>query len=180
MTDHTETTAPERIWACPDKVENWRWPFASRFPVQHNAPMFEYTLSSTVAASIADAERRGREAAFEQAAAKCQASVDHRVSQIGKNVEDYRQRERWIAGRVQAEICRDAILALRTSPAEPSDTVATVTVTVQEAVIDEAVTRTYRHFKEWSKRGFTADDVTWCEVRADIVDICRALTGASK
>ena len=111
MTDHTETTAPERIWA---------WPISNpifcscAFPSSRTA--IEYTLSSTVSALIADAERRGRNAAFEQAAAKCQASVDHRVSQIGKNVEDYRQRERWIAGRIQAEICRDAIIALRTSP----------------------------------------------------------------
>jgi hypothetical protein len=33
---------------------------------------------------------------------------------------------------------------------------------------DEIVTRLYRRFKDWSKRGFGPDDVTWCEVKADI------------
>ena len=37
-----------------------------------------------------------------------------------------------------------------------------------DEVLDEVVTHLYRRFKEWSKRGFTADDVTWCEVRADV------------
>lgn len=31
--------------------------------------------------------------------------------------------------------------------------------------IDEAVTYLYKMFKGWSKRKFTADDVTWCEVK---------------
>jgi hypothetical protein len=34
---------------------------------------------------------------------------------------------------------------------------------------DEIVTALYRRFKEWSKRGFGPDDVTWCEVKADVV-----------
>ncbi len=44
-----------------------------------------------------------------------------------------------------------------------------------EQIIDEAVSRIYRRFKDWSKRGFTADDVTWCEVRADVVEICQSV-----
>ena len=150
MTRHTDNTAPERIWPrelwMAEREEHdqgvvtavlsqfatvARWagdPERDReFHHYVDADILE-SQRKYYEALIADAERRGREAAFEQAAAKCQASVDYRVSQIGKNVEDYRQRERWIAGRVQAEICRDAILALRTPPAEPSDTMATVTV----------------------------------------------------
>ncbi len=33
---------------------------------------------------------------------------------------------------------------------------------------DEIVTQMYRRFKDWSKRGFSADEVTWCEVKAEI------------
>lgn len=33
---------------------------------------------------------------------------------------------------------------------------------------DEIVSGLYRKFKEWSLRNFTADDVTWCEVKAEI------------
>jgi hypothetical protein len=39
------------------------------------------------------------------------------------------------------------------------------------AEIDEIMTRIYRRFKDWSQRKFSADDVTWCEVRADILEI---------
>ena len=35
--------------------------------------------------------------------------------------------------------------------------------------VDAIVTALYRRFKEWSKRGFSADDVTWCEVKADVL-----------
>jgi hypothetical protein len=45
--------------------------------------------------------------------------------------------------------------------------------------IDAAVTRCYRRFKEWSNRNFSADDVTWCEVRADLVEIAQAMLSAS-
>jgi len=37
------------------------------------------------------------------------------------------------------------------------------------ANVDEVVSRMYRRFKEWSKRGFGPEDVTWCEVRADVL-----------
>lgn len=37
--------------------------------------------------------------------------------------------------------------------------------------IDSFVTAIYRRFKDWNKRGFSADDVTWCEVKADIAAI---------
>jgi predicted RNA-binding Zn-ribbon protein involved in translation (DUF1610 family) len=33
---------------------------------------------------------------------------------------------------------------------------------------EEVVTALYRRFKDWSKRGFGPDDVTWCEVKADV------------
>jgi len=33
---------------------------------------------------------------------------------------------------------------------------------------DSIVTQLYVRFKEWSKRGFSADDVTWCEVKNEI------------
>ena len=35
--------------------------------------------------------------------------------------------------------------------------------------VDEIVTRLYRRFKDWSKHGFGPDDVTWCEVKADVI-----------
>lgn len=41
--------------------------------------------------------------------------------------------------------------------------------------VDEIVTRLYRRFKDWSKRGFGPEDVTWCEVKADIVSMVSAL-----
>lgn len=53
-----------------------------------------------------------------------------------------------------------------TSPATGS---AVPAPTVTEGQADEIVTSLYRRFKEWSKRGFGPDDVTWCEVKADIV-----------
>jgi hypothetical protein len=30
--------APERIWAAPDTDDGWRWPVASKFPIQGYAP----------------------------------------------------------------------------------------------------------------------------------------------
>ncbi len=41
--------------------------------------------------------------------------------------------------------------------------------------VDEIVSRIYRRFKEWNKRGFGPDDVTWCEVKADIISIITSL-----
>lgn len=40
--------------------------------------------------------------------------------------------------------------------------------------VDPIVTKLYRRFKEWSQRGFTADDVTWCEVRKEVADMLNA------
>jgi hypothetical protein len=40
--------------------------------------------------------------------------------------------------------------------------------------VDEIVTQIYRRFKEWSQRGFGPDDVTWCEVKADILALITA------
>jgi hypothetical protein len=42
--------------------------------------------------------------------------------------------------------------------------------------VDPIVTRLYRKFKEWNQREFTADDVTWCEVRADVAEMLNATT----
>jgi hypothetical protein len=39
---------------------------------------------------------------------------------------------------------------------------------VEDCELDIIVTRLYRRFKDWSRRGFGPDDVTWCEVRADV------------
>lgn len=44
----------------------------------------------------------------------------------------------------------------------------TVAPAGKTAAADDVVTALYRRFKEWSKRGFGPDDVTWCEVKADI------------
>lgn len=41
--------------------------------------------------------------------------------------------------------------------------------------VDPIVTKLYRKFKEWSQRGFTADDVTWCEVRGYVAELLNAL-----
>lgn len=40
--------------------------------------------------------------------------------------------------------------------------------------VDAIVTGLYRRFKDWSKRGFGPDDVTWCEVKADIIALIAA------
>jgi len=48
---------------------------------------------------------------------------------------------------------------------------ATAPAMGDEQRIDEIVTALYRRFKDWSQRGFTSDDVTWCEVRADVVSL---------
>lgn len=45
---------------------------------------------------------------------------------------------------------------------------------------DEVVTQLYRRFKDWSQRGFTAEDVTWCEVKADILSLIRDGAGETK
>ena len=42
------------------------------------------------------------------------------------------------------------------------------------ADIDGIITALYRRFKEWSKRGFGPEDVTWCEVKADILALIAA------
>jgi hypothetical protein len=36
---------------------------------------------------------------------------------------------------------------------------------------DEIITRLFKRFREWSRRGFGPDDVTWCEVRDDILQL---------
>jgi hypothetical protein len=41
--------------------------------------------------------------------------------------------------------------------------------------VDEIVTSLYRRFKDWSNRGFGPEDVTWCEVKADVLAIIAEL-----
>lgn len=41
-------------------------------------------------------------------------------------------------------------------------------VRVDDASADAIVSSLYRRFKEWSKRGFGPEDVTWCEVKAEV------------
>ena len=45
----------------------------------------------------------------------------------------------------------------------------------RETVVDGAISAIYRTLKDWNRRGFGADDVTWCEVRAEVVKIVAAL-----
>lgn len=40
-----------------------------------------------------------------------------------------------------------------------------------DPAVDPIVSKLYRKFKEWSQRGFTADDVTWCEVRGYVAEL---------
>ncbi len=60
--------------------------------------------------------------------------------------------------------------ALATQPSAPQATGEQP----EDARVDAIVTGLYRRFKDWSKRGFGPDDVTWCEVKADVM----ALVGA--
>lgn len=47
------------------------------------------------------------------------------------------------------------------------------------ASVDAIVSALYRRFKGWAARGFGPDDVTWCEVRADVLAlIATAAPGA--
>jgi hypothetical protein len=45
--------------------------------------------------------------------------------------------------------------------------------------IGEIVTRLYRRFKGWSERGFGPEDVTWCEVKADVIEMCSLVRPSS-
>lgn len=58
-----------------------------------------------------------------------------------------------------------------------ADTTASVS---GEARVDEIVTALYRRFKGWSKRGFGPDDVTWCEVKADVLALIAAAAPVSQ
>lgn len=42
--------------------------------------------------------------------------------------------------------------------------------------IDAAIRGLYRRFKDWSKRGFGPEDVTWCEVKSDLLAMFAMLT----
>lgn len=49
-----------------------------------------------------------------------------------------------------------------------------VSALTDERRVDEIVSGLYRRFKDWSKRGFGPDDVTWCEVKADVTALLSA------
>jgi hypothetical protein len=40
--------------------------------------------------------------------------------------------------------------------------------------VDGIITTLYRRFKDWSKRGFGPDDVTWCEVKDEVTSLVSA------
>jgi hypothetical protein len=44
--------------------------------------------------------------------------------------------------------------------------------------VERVVTQIYRRFNDWSKRGFGPDDVTWCEVKANIIELVTAMPRA--
>jgi hypothetical protein len=67
---------------------------------------------------------------------------------------------------------RAAILAYESAKTKEAASPAAPGIPSEEE-IDRVVTGLYRRFKDWSKHGFTADDVTWCEVRADVVALIR-------
>jgi uncharacterized protein YfaQ (DUF2300 family) len=72
-----------------------------------------------------------------------------------------------LAPRLLLKHFRDIRAALASAPRPAHE--------VQAERIDAAVSRCYRRFKDWSKRKFNADDVTWCEVRADLIEIAQAM-----
>ena len=45
--------------------------------------------------------------------------------------------------------------------------------------VNEIVSGLYRRFKDWSQRGFSAEDVTWCEVKADVIRLITATPPAA-
>lgn len=45
--------------------------------------------------------------------------------------------------------------------------------------VNEIVSGLYRRFKDWSQRGFSAEDVTWCEVKADVIRLIAATPPAA-
>lgn len=49
----TMTDAPEKIWATPDSEDGWRWPVASKFPMQGYSPdaQVSYTRSDMIDAA---------------------------------------------------------------------------------------------------------------------------------
>lgn len=47
-----------------------------------------------------------------------------------------------------------------------------------EGAQDDAVTVLYRRFKDWARRGFGPDDVTWCEVKAEVDGLIQAAVEA--
>jgi hypothetical protein len=50
----------------------------------------------------------------------------------------------------------------------------------EAANADEIVSRLYRRFKEWAARGFGPSDVTWCEVKADVLAMIAATAPAQE
>lgn len=68
-------TAPDQIFASPDRQDGWRWPRASKFPEQGPYENVSYTRSDLTPDPAAI-----REAALREAAAECQTVLDNAKS----------------------------------------------------------------------------------------------------
>ena len=160
MTDHTDNTAPESVFLDMDVYGEWG--LSSMF--RRDESETQYTRADLVASTIADAERRGRDAGLRKAAEICRHEVGYRTDQADTSDPGI-QRDRWVAGRIAVEICLDNILALRNSPAEPSDTVATVT----DDMVEKATMALLGHRED------TSPGVDWDVCRTWRVNDVRAL-----
>jgi hypothetical protein len=85
------------------------------------------------------------------------------------------------SGRVYDEQCNDCggtgnytATPVAERAAAPASVPEGFALVPDAANADEIVTRLYRRFKDWSKRGFGPDDVTWCEVKADVLALLAA------
>jgi hypothetical protein len=86
-------------------------------------------------------------------------------------------------GVVDADVMIERIIDLRTAHPAPATSAGEADTTASvsgEARVDEIVTALYRRFKGWSKRGFGPDDVTWCEVKADVLALIAAAAPVSQ
>jgi hypothetical protein len=62
----------------------------------------------------------------------------------------------------------------RATFADPRPTQGGWTVIPDYPGVDAIVSALYRRFKKWAARGFGPDDVTWCEVKADVLALIDA------
>jgi len=110
MSDHTEITAPVSVFLDMDLYGEWG--LSSMF--RRDESETQYIRADLVAASIADAERRGREAGLVEAANL--ASMWFQFNSQGEPTGGYCTVEAHDPGGMVRYIKRDAIIALRTSP----------------------------------------------------------------